>query len=255
MFPGGQTMNRKLLGAAIAGALSMCSLAASAQDYRYEPNSTYRLGRAPDWNPAAEVGTCHLRISVDDRATVQLRGDQVIVNTRAGKRSFDQGSVCTQPLPLARVDDFRVTANQSRGRIVDVRDPTRRNDYTGTITIEDPQPGSSTYDLVVSWRNLDRPPLAANDPFPFYDETRACQERVRSQFLSKNEEDAYLEFTGMTERDDAGPGRERISGRALARNRTESRFVNYECVLNDRTNRVVTASYDLRGPARYSSLQ
>jgi hypothetical protein len=69
---------------------------------------------------------------------VQLRGDQVIVNTRAGKRSFDQGSVCTQPLPLARVDDFRVTANQSRGRIVDVRDPTRRNDYTGTITIEDP---------------------------------------------------------------------------------------------------------------------
>jgi hypothetical protein len=148
-----------------------------------------------------------------------------------------------------------VTANQSRGRIVDVSDPTRRNDYTGTITIEDPQPGSSTYDLVVSWRNLDRPPLAANDPFPFYDETRACQERVRSQFLTKNEDDAYLEFTGTAQRDDAGPGRERISGRALARNRTESRFVNYECILNDRTNRVVTASYDLRGPARYSSLQ
>jgi len=249
-------MNRKLLGVAVAGALSLCgAVAAQAQDYRYEPNSTYRLGRAQDWNPTAEVGTCHLKISVDDRATVQLRGDQVIVNTRAGKRSFDQGSVCTQPLPLARVDDFRVTTNQARGRIVDVRDPTRRNDYTGSMTIEDPQPGYSTYDLVVSWRNLDRPPLAANDPVPFYDETRACQERVRSQFLSKNEDDAYLEFTGMAERNEAGPDRERISGRALARNRVESRFVSYECILNDRTNRVLSASYDMRGPARYSSLQ
>jgi len=59
----------------------------------------------------------------------------------------------------------------------------------------------------------------------------------------------------MTDRDEAGPGRERIRGRALARNRSESRFMTYECVLNDRTNRVLTATYDLRGPARYSSLQ
>ena len=43
--------------------------------------------------------------------------------------------------------------------------------------------------------------------------------------------------------------------RALARNRSESRFMTYECVLNDRTNRVLSASYDLRGPARYGALQ
>ena len=47
----------------------------------------------------------------------------------------------------------------------------------------------------------------------------------------------------------------RIRGRAFARNRNESRMLTYECVLNDRTNRVLSASYDLRGPARYSSLQ
>ncbi len=251
-------MNRKLLGAAVAGALSLCgSLAATAQDYRHDENYTFRLGRAPDWNLDAEQGSCRLRIWVDDRAEVQLRGDQIIVNTRTGKRSFDEGSVCTQPLPFGRVSDFRVVANDARGRIVDVREPTRRNNFTGSVAIEDPQPGAATYDLVVSWRNLDRPstPLVSNDPAPYFDETRACQERVRSEFLAKNEGDAYLEFTGMTDRDDAGANRERIRGRAFARNRNDSRMLTYECVLNDRTNRVLSVTYELRGPARYSALQ
>ena len=251
-------MNRKIIGAAVAGALSLCgSLAASAQDYRHDENYVYRLGRAPDWNVNAETGSCRLRIWVDDRAQVQLRGDQIIVNTSTGKRSFDEGSVCTQPLPFSRVEDFRVTANEARGRIVDVNQPNRRNNFTGSISIEDPQPGAATYDLVVSWRNVDRPPapLASNDPAPYFDETRACQERVRSDFLAKNEGDAYLEFNGSTDRDEVGANRERIRGRAFARNRNESRTLTYECVLNDRTNRVLSVSYEMRGPARYSSLQ
>ena len=249
-------MKTRILGAAIASAISLCAGMAQAQDYRYDEHYTYRLGRAPDWNVNAEEGSCRLRISVDDRATVHLRGDQIVVDTRSGRRSFDEGSSCTQPLPFGRVADFRVTPNQARGRIVDVQDPHRRNNFTGTISIEDPQPGPSTYDLIVSWRTVDRPsaPLASNDPFPYFDETRACQERVRSEFLAKNEGDAYVEFTGNTEREDAGANRERIRGRAFARNRNESRFMSYECLLNDRTNRVLSASYDLRGPARYSSL-
>jgi hypothetical protein len=215
-------MNRKLI-AAVAGALALgASLAAPAQEIRYDDQYVYRLGRAPDWNLNA-----------------------------------DSGSVCTQPLPFGHVDDFRITANEARGRIVEVRTPDRRNNFTGGMVIEDPQPGPATYDLVVSWRNVNRPgvPLAANDPFPYFDETRACQERVRSEFLARNEGDAYLEFTGSTDRDDAGANRESIRGRAFARNRNESRMLTYECVLNDRTNRVLSASYDLRGPARYSSLQ
>ena len=250
-------MKRNILGAAVAGALALCgSLAATAQD-TYGDNYVYRLGRAENWNVNAESGSCRLKIRVDDRAQVQLRGDQIIVNTRSGKRSFDEGSVCTQPLPFGNVEDFRVVANEARGRITDVREPSRRNNFTGSVAIEDPQPGFATYDIVVSWRNVDRPAvaIAPNDPFPYFDETRACQDRVRREFLGKNEDDAYLEFTGNTERGDAGPNRERISGRAFARNRNESRFLTYECILNDRTNRVLSASYDLRGPARYSSLQ
>jgi hypothetical protein len=250
-------MNRKLIGAAVASALSLgAALTASAQDYRND-SYTYRLGRAPDWNVNAADGMCRLRIWVDDRATVSLRGDQIVVNTATGKRSFDQGSVCTQPLPFNNVQDFRVTADHARGQIIEVREPTRRNNYTGALTIVDPQNGGETYDLVVAWNNPGaRPaePLALNDPYPYFDETRACQDRVRRDFLSKNDGDAYLEFTGMSDRETLGSNRERIRGEAWARNRAESRGITYECVLNDRTNRVLSSSYELRGRGRYSML-
>jgi len=55
-------------------------------------------------------------------------------------------------------------------------------------------------------------------------------------------------------RDDVGTNRERIRGEGWARNRLESRAVTYECVVNGRTNRVVTASYEMRPRGRYSSL-
>jgi hypothetical protein len=246
-------MNRNVIRAAVAGALALgAGIAANAQE------STYLVGRGPDWNLNSEIGSCHLRISVDDRASVQLHGDQVIVNTQSGTRSFDEGSTCTQPLPSRHVEDFRVVANEARGRIVDVREPHRRNNFTGGLLIDDPQPGASTYDIVVSWRNVDRagvPPVVYNDRFPRFDDARACQERVRSEFLARNDGDAYLDFHEMTDRDAVGANRERIRGQAFARNRNESRLVTYECVMNDRTNRVLSASYDLRGPARYSSLQ
>lgn len=245
--------NPKLLKLAAAGALAACaSAAAIAQDY----NSSYRLGRAPDWNVNAADGMCRLRIWVDDRAQVQLRGDQIIVNTSSGKRSFDQGSVCTQPLPFHRVDNFRVTTEQGRGQVIEVREPTRRNNFTGGATIVDPQNGGESYELVMAWRNPDAlpaQPLASNDPYPWFDETRACQDRVRGEFLSRNRDgDAYLEFTGMPARDEIGANRERISGEAWARNRNESRPLTYECVLNDRTNRVLSSSYELRGRGRVS---
>jgi hypothetical protein len=250
-------MNRKILGAAIAGALTLGgAFAAQAQDYRND-NYTYRLGRSADWNVSAADGMCRLRIWVDDRATVNLRGDQIVVNTTSGKRSFDQGSVCSQPLPFHGVQNFRVSAEQGRGQVIEVREPTRRNNYTGALTIVDPQNGGEVYELVVAWNNPGtRPvePLASNDPFPYFDETRACQDRVRREFLSKNDGDAYLEFTGMSDRESLSDNRERIRGDAWARNRVESRGIVYECILNDRTNRVLSSSYELRGRGRYSML-
>lgn len=248
-------MRSKLIRMAVAGVLALGCAAATAQEFR---TYTYRVApTGPQW-AFAEQGQCRLRIWVDDRARVQLRGDEIVVHTLNGRRSFDQGSSCTQPLPFNRVEDFRVTVEKGRGRIADVRMPDARNNFAGAITIEDPQNGGDGYDLIVAWRNpsgIPPAPLASNEPYPYFDETRACQDRVRRDFLSRNDDgDAYIEFAGFADREGMGPNRERIRGTAWARNRNESRPLDYECVLNDRTNRVLSATYQLRGAARYSSL-
>ena len=246
---------------ALAGALAaLGSLAAAAQAPVYGPGYTSQLGRAPDWNLGAAQGMCRLRVWVDDRARIQLRGDQIIVNTDSGKRSFDQGSVCTQPLPFHGVDDFHVTVDHGRGTIAEVREPTRRNNYTGAVTVVDPENGGGNYELVMAWRNPGTAapivPLAKNDPFPYFDETRACQDRVRGEFIQRNRNgDAYVEFTGVPVREEYGAERERIRGEAWARNPRESRPIRYECVLNDRNDRVTSASYELGGRRYLSSLQ
>jgi hypothetical protein len=252
-------MNRKLTSMAVAGALAVCGpLAASAQEYRLGDSPfAFRIGpAAPEWSLNAEEGQCRIKVFVDDTAQIQLRGDQVIVNTQSGRRSYDQGSVCTQPLPFYRVDNFRVVKEQGRGRITDVYPPNRRNNFTGTVTVEDSQRGGDNYELVVAWRNPEGrgSPLVSSDPYPYYDETRACQDRVRSDFVARNSEseDAYVEFAGVPLRDEVGPNRERIRGDAWVRLRARSRPITYECILNDRTNRVLTTSFEWRG-SRYSS--
>ena len=252
-------MNATLIKLAVAGAL-FGSAAAMAQDYRLGDRPyTFRVGpSAPEWSVNASEAQCRLRIFVDDKAQVQLRGDQIVVQTQSGRRSYDQGSVCSQPLPFHRVEDFRVSVEKGRGRVADVNSPNRRNNFTGAITIEDEQRGGDNYELVVAWRNPDgdRVPFAANDPYPYYDEVRACQDRVRSDFLARqrdrDNEDAYIEFTGTAARDEAGVNRERIRGDAWVRVRDRSRPITYECILNDRTNRVLTTTFEFRGQ-RYSA--
>ena len=250
-------MDRKTINILVGGALALAAADATAQ-VRYSDEYTLRLGRAPEWNLGAPDGQCRLRIWVDDKADVQMRGDQIIVRTHTGRRSFDQGSVCNQPMPFSRVEDFRIVAERGRGAVHDVAAPNRRNNFTSTISIDDPQPGGETYDITVAWRNPDNvrvAPLASNDPYPYFDETRACQERVRADFLRRNEDAAYIEFASVPFRDEVGPNRERLRGEAWVRNRYETRPMTYECVLNERNDRVLSASYEVRGPARVSSLR
>jgi hypothetical protein len=273
-------MNARLIPLAVAGTLALGAAgAASAQDtYRYRDNFTYPMAHAPDWNVAAADGMCRLRIWVDDRARVQLHGDQIVVDTNSGKRSFDQGSVCTQPLPAREVADFRVTTERGRGQVVEVRAPERRNNYTTAMTVVDPQNGGDTYDIVVSWRNTGAPvavapapvaPLAAAPvyaPAPVYAQapayvpdaqTEHCYERVRGQFLGRNPDSgAFMDFTGTPVRERVNGTVEMLRGEAWAGNRAEARQVTYTCEFNIGSSAVQSANYDLHGPARrrYSAL-
>lgn len=117
----------------------------AGEDYRL------RVAHAPDWNLGAGDGRCDLSIWVDDRARVELRGDQIVVRSESGQRSYDRGSQCSQPLPPGRVEAFRVTPDGGRGAIVDVEQPSARNGFTGAFTIDDPAPGGDTYQMIVAW--------------------------------------------------------------------------------------------------------
>jgi hypothetical protein len=257
-------MKSKILVTLVAATLGLAAATASAQTYREE--QSVRVARADRWEPGAPEGFCRLRVYVDDSARIELHGDQVIVRTHSGGRAHDTGTRCNQPLPAQPVEDFRVTSEGGRGAVVDVVTPSRANGFTAGLTIDDPRGGGDTYELLVAWRNPAAmpvppvavapepvPPLAAADAVPF-DDARACQDRVRRDFLARNDDTAYLEFTAAPSVHDQGPIRERIRGQAWARNRNESRPMSYECLVNYRTNRVLASSYEL-GPHRiYGSL-
>ena len=270
-------MRSKTLAPLVAAALSIAAGAASAQG----EEQVARIVRADEWNPGAADGFCRLRVFVDDSARLELHGDQVIVRTLSGKRNHDAGSRCNQPLPVQAVTDFRVTTEAGRGAVIDVVAPARDNGFTAGMTIDDRRTGGDMYEILVAWHNPGVvaspprevavapepvPPLAVTvaptpaprvaiaDPLPDFDEARACQDRVRHDFLARNDDTAYLEFTTAPSFHDTGPIRERIRGDAWARNRNESRPMTYECLVNHVTNRVLSASYEL-GPRRtYGSL-
>jgi hypothetical protein len=255
-------MQTRTLATLVAGALALAAGTTSAQTDRDE--QAVRVAHADRWEPGAPDGFCRLRLYVDANARVELHEDQVIVRTGAGRRAYDTGSRCNQPLPVHPVRDFRVTAESGRGQLLDVVAPARDNGFTAGLTIDDPHGGGDTYELLVAWRNpaaQAAPPVAlALPPVPpvalaaptRYDDTVACQERVRRDFLARNDGTADLEVTSAPTRYDAGPVRDRLRGEGWARNANEARPMGYECLVDPRTNAVIASSYEL-GARRYSA--
>ena len=286
-------MNRNCIAMAVAGALAAAAFAAHAEDriYRVDSDYAHPIRHAPDWNLAAADGMCRLHIWVDDRARVRLHGDRIEVVTDSGKRSYDQGSACTQPLPAHGVDNFHVVVEHARGTVMEARAPENRNGYTGSVTVVDPQDGGDTYELVMAWHNPgvivgeagapnvvvgNTPPpdvvvpnttapdiVVPNTPPPVvaygpdFDEVRACQDRVRARFLDRNASgDAYLDFDSTPEHEYIGSRtRTRITGSALAGNRGETRRIDYRCTVDHRDRRVLSAEYDVLPRPRVSSIQ
>jgi len=208
---------------------------------------------------------CLIKVWVDDIATVRLNRDQVEIATDRGRTARDQGTECTGPLPRNRtVDDFRlVRANQPRVSIEQAPDAT--NEYTAQISLSDPAPGARYFELLVAWNDPGRGgryALAerygngassygngyASSTLSSVDEEAACQQRVLDELRTRNGDDSIaIDFRPNIRREDVTDRRVRIRGNALASgpNVDEAR-ITYECLVNERNNRVVTASYTVR---------
>ena len=221
-----------------------------------------RARQLPGWDARVREGRCEIRVWVDNRAEVRLRGDQVFVRTLEGSRGRDEGSECSQPLPYNSLRDFQIRQTAGRNRIALTQEPSRINNYTALISIEDKQGGGDTYAFEVTWR-----PEAdvATAPAPFFDEVRACQDAVRQRFFSQNGRGSYIDFANFADRRGQAQGQDRdsrfgrnsgryqdrgqesIEGAGSARNSNESRDLTYSCAIDARQNRVASANYQYSG--------
>src|SRR5579872_5337894 len=92
-----------------------------------------RARQLPGWDPRAREGRCEVKVWVDNRAEVRMRGDGIFVKTLQGAPSHDEGSECSQPLPFNSVTGFQLRQTAGRSRIALEQEPGRMNNYTATI--------------------------------------------------------------------------------------------------------------------------
>lgn len=214
-----------------------------------------RPRQLPGWNHSAREGRCEIHVWIDNRAEVRMRGETVYVKTLEGSKSRDEGSNCSQPLPLNSVRDFQVKQIAGRSRLAVAQEPSRANNFTALINIEDRQGGGDTYVFEVTWRSEGD---VATAPAPFFDEVRACQDLVRQRFLSANGRGSYIDFENFADRgqeQNRGRGRgqmDSIRGRGNARGRNESRDLTYSCVVDSRQHQVISGVYQYVGAGSQS---
>lgn len=89
---------------------------------------------------------------IDDRAELVIRGRSVRVRTISGQRNR-QGSANWSGNPRGNWRPGRASVNKrsGRGRVRVVQQPTRFNNYTTIIRIEDLKGGADNYRIRVRW--------------------------------------------------------------------------------------------------------
>jgi len=164
------------------------------------------------------------------------------VRTLEGARSYGEGSSCRQPLPYNSIRDFKLRQTAGRSRVNLAQEPSRMNNYTAVLSIDDDQGGGDHYSFEVTWSLEGGRPDA---PAPFFDDVRACQDGVRRRFLSRNSRGAYIDFESSADRRNRNQnqGQGLIRGRGAAKNRNESSDVTYSCVIDPRGGQARSGDY------------
>jgi hypothetical protein len=227
--------------------------------------------RQSGWDPRSREGRCEIRLWVDNRAEVRLRGDAVFVRTVEGAKGRDEGSECSQPLPFNSVRGFQIRQTAGRNRVELAQEPSRMNNFTAMFAIDDRQGGGDNYAFEVTWQ-AETDVAAA--PAPFFDDVRACQDAVRQRFAAQNGRGAYIDFETFADRRNSGQGRgpdsrdardgpanrngrntgrESITGRGNARSPGEARDLTYSCDVDTRQNQVMSGSYNYTGEVQRGS--
>ena len=109
------------------------------------------LGLAPAVWCQDEIETLRWRGRVDGVDDIIIRGDKVRVEHVAAKPIQSQDYRFSAPLPAADVE-LTLRTIQGRGNLRLLEQPTRRNDYTAVVRIDDSEPmGDDEYEFELSW--------------------------------------------------------------------------------------------------------
>src|SRR3954452_7170597 len=94
-----------------------------------------RVRQLPGWDARTREGRCEIRVWVDNRAEVRMRGDAIFVRTLQGSKGRDEGSECSQPLPYNSVRGFQIRQTAGRNRVSLAQEPSRMNNFTALMDI------------------------------------------------------------------------------------------------------------------------
>src|SRR5438309_8235540 len=96
-------------------------------------------------------GQCDIRLQIDGEAEVSVEGDHVFIRTLNGRDGRDDGSECNEPLPRGDVRNFNYEVKDSRGEIVLLDQPSRRNGNRAVVRIRDSKGGEGRYHFRLTW--------------------------------------------------------------------------------------------------------
>ncbi len=109
--------------------------------------------------------------TVDRDAQIVMHGGDLRTRNTVGS---DQTERSARPVIALPRSDGVVTLRvlEGRGRVDVIQQPTRQNDYTTIIRVQDPQGGAARYRITAAWEPLvtgDRNPHPVNDGTPVWD--------------------------------------------------------------------------------------
>ena len=206
----------------------------------------FRAGRMTRDDVPFGNGRCDIRLQIDKEAEVRVRGDTVQVRTLSGREARDDGSQCNGPLLGPELQGFNFEVLDSRGEIVLLSPPSRRNEYTAIVRIRDNDSGSGRYLFRLSWRvdgfGSDRRDSQRANPFGRNEAAQICQEAVVSRIVNQYH---YGDVSIQNIRADDNPGRrDYLLGEASARRGYRRIDFGFVCAVDFSSGRV--RSVDVR---------
>ncbi len=132
------------------------SLWAQRSGMRYTGDRGFTVARSNDWQPGRRDGRCIIRVTIDDEADVELRGDRVriwVIKGAPGEDQRNPGSECNAPLPNRGIRNFRFRGVDGRGNVRLVQEPRDSNGNVAVVNIQDPKGGSEGYTYELTWES------------------------------------------------------------------------------------------------------